>query len=167
LTKEEEFSSGYTDEASIAKYTAALSRDPPPGFTDWLRYARTTGCKTDVTTHYPQLYADFSRYFALGKIPHSSFSAPILRNAAVYEFKDGVFNSVRLKSNFRMLSEIQHLVPRNKTFRIAINNWDEPVSLPATDGSTKRYGRAEDGIEHNECMKNHDARENHGYVYCF
>jgi hypothetical protein len=164
-----EVSSESNDEVSIAKYTAALKRDPPPGFKDWLRYARTTGCQTDVTAHYPQLYNDYARYFKLGNIPSSttSFDAAILNSnraqAAVYEFKDGEFKSIKHKSNDAMLKSIQHLIPKDKTFRIAINNWDEPISLPATDGSTGQYSKAENGIEHNECMNKHAARGNHGY----
>jgi hypothetical protein len=139
-----------SDEVSIARYSSALHREPPPGFIEWLRYARASGCQTDVAVHYSQIYKDYARFFKLGKIPRdTSFNLTILRKASIYEFNNGEFTSTGKHSNEETLKSIEHLIPTNKTFRIAINNWDEPISLPATDGYTEPYRNPADGVEHN------------------
>jgi hypothetical protein len=87
-----------------------------------------------------------------------------LETASIYEFNNGEFTSTTGKhSNEETLKSIQHLLPTDKSFRIAINSKDEPISLPATDGYTEPYKNPAEGVEHNACMKNHAASDNHGF----
>lgn len=149
------------DEAEPQKDTEPSKQleSKAPGFEKWLEFAKENKCLL-TASHYAQLYQDLEPWTKLGKIPEVK---QFQLRARYYTFKEGKITNSDGGNVEDYFQQVAHLLP-NKEFTFAVNGWDEPISIPASDDYTGAFHSVKDAIEHNACLDKHPAKEYHGFL---
>lgn len=149
----------YNSVSRIFSQSDTTLKSTAPGFNKWLEFAKENNCVLE-SSHYAQLYQDLEPWTKLGKI--SDFQDLKLR-ARHYTFKEGKITNSDGGNVEDYFQQVAHLLP-NKEFTFAVNGWDEPISIPASDEYAGPFETMRDAIEHNDCVKTHPAKEYHGFL---
>ncbi|ORY41690.1 hypothetical protein BCR33DRAFT_337959 [Rhizoclosmatium globosum] len=137
-------------------YQSIFGKEPPPGFHEWLQFAKKQQCTTVLST-YQQIYDDLAPF---DRIYSKDFDLINRKGPARQQYiTKGVFTKRR---GFESKAMSPHLtlplwnIFRSSTikdFKYITSNMDEPISLPATDEYTGSYMNVNDTFTHNSCLR--------------
>ncbi|TPX75853.1 hypothetical protein CcCBS67573_g02874 [Chytriomyces confervae] len=148
------------------EYEYHFKKAPPPHFSLWSHHALLQGCLTSPGD-YAQIYRDLSPWFNGQRITNESVSH--VYGTRLIDFHDGAFHNAGDKLSVLLEPLVPLLAANGKSFRFAVNNYDEPRMVPADKGFTGEYSDMSDVFDKNACYRQkydtilHDAKQPDGF----
>ncbi|KAJ3001825.1 UNVERIFIED_CONTAM: hypothetical protein HDU68_006629, partial [Siphonaria sp. JEL0065] len=134
------------------RYVDFHKKEPPVNYDLWIQFAQEHACPTDPR-NYRQIYKDLDPWIQKGAIDAKAVDALATRlpNAKTINFVKG-----RFSEGFEpILKPIQDIFPTDQLwdFKFLINQYDEPLLLPADNDSQAKYSSPDDLFTHSSCLR--------------